>query len=134
MDVREFRDGDGAGLRALWTEAGFRLIGDDDAGLRRFAERNPGRLLVVEADSSIVGSALGGFDGHRGWIYHVAVAPAHRRTGIASELVRRLERELRAAGCPRVLVQVEADNDAALAFWITAGYVERGTTTLGKTL
>lgn len=134
MDVREFRDGDGDGLRALWTEAGFRLIGDDDAGLRRFAGRNPGRLLVVEDEGWIVGSAMGGWDGHRGWIYHVAVAPPHRRSGIATDLVRRLEHELRAVGCPRALVQVEADNDGARAFWTAAGYEVRETTTLGKML
>jgi ribosomal protein S18 acetylase RimI-like enzyme len=134
MEVRGYRDGDGAALRALWAEAGFRLIGDDDAGLRRFAARNPGLFLVVEAEGSIVGSAMGAWDGRRGWLYHVAVTADHRRSGIATALVARIEAGLRALGCPRVLVMVEADNDQGLGFWVARGYELRGTRQLGKPL
>jgi ribosomal protein S18 acetylase RimI-like enzyme len=132
VDVREFREGDGDALRGLWTEAGFRLIGDDDAGLRRFAARNPGLFLVGLADGEIVASAMGAWDGRRGWLYHVAVAPSHRRMGIATDLVARIETSLRALGCPRVLVMVEADNDAGLELWLKLGYERRGTHQLGK--
>jgi ribosomal protein S18 acetylase RimI-like enzyme len=132
VDVREFRDGDGDALRALWTESGFRLIGDDDAGLRRFAARNPGLFLVAESGGAIVASALGAWDGRRGWLYHVAVEPSLRRTGVATDLVVRIEASLRALGCPRVLVMVEADNEAGLEFWLKLGYELRGTHQLGK--
>ena len=134
MHVREFRPGDGAALRALWTAAGFRLIGDDDPGLRRFADRNPGLFLVVESEGAIIGSAMGAWDGRRGWLYHVAVAAAHRRSGIATDLVARIEAGLRGLGCPRALVMVEADNDPGLDFWIARGYELRGTRQLGKPL
>ena len=82
MLIREFHPGDGPGLRALWRGAGFRLIGDDDRGLAAFAERNPGLFFVAEADSMVAGSAMGAWDGRRGWLYHVAVDPAHRRVGL----------------------------------------------------
>jgi ribosomal protein S18 acetylase RimI-like enzyme len=89
--IRTFRPSDGEALRALWRAVGFRLTGDDDEGLVRFAERNPGLFLVAEVGTGrIVGSAMGGWDGRRGWIYHVATAPDERRAGLAAELVHRV--------------------------------------------
>ena len=132
--VREFRPGDGDALRALWAAAGFRLIADDDDGLATFLARNPGSFLVADQQGRLVGSAMGGWDGRRGWIYHVAIAADLRRLGLASALVRRVEDALRGAGCRRCLVSVEGGNDAALAFWRRLGYVERGTSQLGKSL
>jgi ribosomal protein S18 acetylase RimI-like enzyme len=132
--IRRFEPSDGDDLRALWTALGFRLIADDDAGLARFAARNPGLFVVAEDGSRIVGSVLGGWDGRRGWLYHVAVAPSHRRLGLASELVTLVEGRLRAIGCERVLAIVEAANTDALVFWTTLGYEPRDTYQLGKTL
>lgn len=132
--VREYRAGDGEGLRALWDMAGFRSIGDDDESLTRFAARNPGLCLVAEDAGRIVASALGGWDGRRGWLYHVAAAPGYQRRGLASAMVGRIEVGLRIEGCPRSLVIVEADNEGALAFWAALGYERRGTHHLGKSL
>ena len=102
FEVREFRRGDGNALRALWLAAGFRLLGDDDAGLATFADRNPGLFLVATAPSgAILGSAMGAWDGRRGWLYHVATAASYRRTGVASaSVVARVTRycRKRAAG------------------------------------
>lgn len=135
ISIREFRPSDGEALRALWREVGFRLTGDDDAGLARFAARNPGLFLVAEAGAGrIVGSAMGGWDGRRGWLYHVAAAPDVRRVRLAAELVRRVEAGLKALGCPRALVIVEAGNTGGLAFWLAQGYVPRDSHHLGKTL
>lgn len=132
--VREFRREDADALRALWTVAGFRLIADDDDGLATFLARNPGSFLVAEQRGRLVGSAMGGWDGRRGWIYHVTVAEDLRRLGLATVLVRQVEDALRRAGCRRCLVSVEGGNDAALAFWRRLGYADRGTSQLGKDL
>lgn len=132
--IREFRPRDGDALRELWTTFGFRLIADDDAGLARFTARNPGLFVVAEDGSRIVGSVLGAWDGRRGWLYHVAVAPSHQRQGLGSELVRLVEGRMRDLGCPRVLVMVEAANEEALRFWTTLGYERRDTMQLGKPL
>src|SRR4029079_6024925 len=105
--IRDYRPGDGDGLRDLWHAAGFRLIGDDDDGLARFAERNPGGLLGSEdARGAVVGSTMAAGDGRRGWLYHVAVDPGYRRTGLGTALVTLGEDRLRALGCERVLVLV----------------------------
>ena len=132
--IRLYHPGDGDALRAIWTAAGFRLIGDDDAGLDTFARRNPETFLVAADGDRIVGSAMGAWDGRRGWLYHVAVVPELRRMGLGSALVGAVEAALRAAGCRRVLVLVEAANEPALSFWAARGYVPRDTRQLAKSL
>lgn len=132
--VREFRSRDGDALRALWEEVDFHSVGDDDASLRRFAARSPGLLLVAAQGERIIASALGGWDGRRGWIYHVATAPSHRRQGHAERLVREVEARLRALGCPRANVLVRLDNPDGARFWEALGYADRATRQLGRDL
>ena len=120
--LREVRASDGDELRKLWKSVGFGSGGDDDRSLARMARRNPGLLLVATEGGRIVGSALGGFDGRRGWLYHVATAEDHRRQGVATKLVERIEASLADLGCPNVSVSVGEGRDAAHAFWTARGY------------
>jgi ribosomal protein S18 acetylase RimI-like enzyme len=122
VDIRPFKRADADALRALWFDAGLASSEDDDASLRRFAERNPGLLLVATAERTVVGSALGAWDGRRGWIYHVAVAPDHRRSGLGTRLVREVESKLRELGGTKVNAIVRDDNPSAVLFWEAAGY------------
>src|ERR1051326_5296684 len=83
MEIRTYRDGDGDRLRTFWLTCGIKIRpGDDDASLTRFAAHNPGLLLLAEENGHLVGSALAGWDGRRGWLYHVAVHRDERRRGI----------------------------------------------------
>ena len=120
--IREIRAVDGDALRALWAECGFKSLGDDDRSLARLARRNPGLVLVAAEGTRVVGSALGAWDGRRGWIYHVATASTHRRQGIAKRLIAEVESGLRALGCPKVNVMVRHENDEGAAFWTALGY------------
>ena len=120
--IREIRTVDGDGLRELWREVGFHSIGDDDRSLARLARRNPGLVLVAAEGSRIVGSALGAWDGRRGWMYHVATAETHRRQGIASRLVSQVETGLRDLGCPKISVMVRDENAGGREFWTSRGY------------
>ncbi len=120
--MRDFEPADGDPLRALWKAAGFGSVGDDDRSLAAFVARNPGLLVVATADDRIVGSALGGWDGRRGWIYHVVTAEPFRRKGIATRLVRRVEQRLRVAGAPKINAIVRDGNVPADAFWTSLGY------------
>jgi ribosomal protein S18 acetylase RimI-like enzyme len=133
--IREYREGDGDALRELWMAAGFRLHGDDDAGLARFAARNPRLFLVATSPAgAIVASAMGAWDGRRGWIYHMATAATHRRTGVGSLLVERIEAHLTDLGAVRVNVLVREGNDRGRAFWTAAGYELSGSRQYGKDL
>jgi ribosomal protein S18 acetylase RimI-like enzyme len=130
--VREYRPSDGDALRSLWESVDMRSRGDDDARLQRMARRNPGLLLVATQGGAVVGSALGGWDGRRGWIYHVAVAESERRTGLATKLVRQVEDRLRELGAPKVNVIVRDDNAAGATFWEAAGYTVNRTRQFGR--
>ena len=132
--IRVFDPADGIALRALWSAVGFRSLGDDDASLAALADRNPGLLLVATQDQTIVASALGSWDGRRGWIYHVATAPSHRRRGIARDLVTRIETGLRGLGAPKVNVLVRDGDADALRFWESLGYDPAPAHQLGREL
>jgi GNAT superfamily N-acetyltransferase len=133
-EIRTYRPGDGARLRAFWEVVGLRSLGDDDASLDRLAERNPGLLLVAEVGDAVVGTALGAWDGRRGWIYHVAVAPDLRREGLGRRLVHEVERRLRALGCPKVNVIVTDDNLGGRRFWEALGYTTLAARQFGREL
>ena len=132
--IREIRTADGDELRKLWASVGFRSLGDDDRGLARMARRNPGLVLVATEGGRVVGSALGAFDGRRGWLYHVATAEDHRRQGIATKLVERIEAGLADLGCPKVNVIVRDESDDGRAFWKARGYDLNPARQFGKEL
>jgi GNAT superfamily N-acetyltransferase len=132
--IREIRTVDGDALRALWREAGFGSLGDDDRSLARLARRNPGLVLVAADGSRVVGSALGAWDGRRGWIYHVVTAPSHRRRGIATRLIDQIETALVSLGCPKANVMVRQDTDGGTEFWTARGYAASQSRQFGKEL
>ncbi len=132
--IREIRVVDGDGLRALWRDAEFGELGDDDLSLARLARRNPGLVLVAAKGSKIVGSALGAWDGRRGWIYHVVTATTHRRQGIATRLIDQIEAGLASLGCPKANVIVRPDSDGGAEFWLARGYGRSESRQFGKEL
>ena len=109
----------------LWKTAGdgIHLRRSDDADeIEKKLTRDPDLFLLAEADGVVIGSVLGGFDGRRGMIYHLAIAESHRRHGIAAMLVDELEERLRAKGCIRYYLLVTKDNDAAIRFYEKRGW------------
>jgi len=132
--IREMRTADGDELRRLWRDVGFRSLGDDDRSLARLARRNPGLVLVATEAGRIVGSALGAWDGRRGWIYHVATAESHRRAGVARRLVEQVEAGLRDMGAPKANVLVRADSDGGPELWKELGYAPAESRVYGKEL
>jgi ribosomal protein S18 acetylase RimI-like enzyme len=94
----------------------------------------PESVLVAEIDGDVVGAVIAGFDGVRGWIYHLAVAPAHRRRGIATRLMRGAEAALRAHGCSKINLQVRATNQSVVAFYRTLGYQLEERLSMGRAL
>jgi ribosomal protein S18 acetylase RimI-like enzyme len=135
VDIRTYRDGDGDRLRTFWLTCGIKIRpGDDDAALARFAARNPGLMLLAEEDGHLVGSALAGWDGRRGWLYHVAVHRDERRRGIGTTLVAEIEGRLGDLGCPKVNLIVWDDNTWAMQFWEALGYRREKTVEYAKEL
>ena len=114
-------------LLALWHSCdGVGLSeGDDLEGVRLFLRRNPGLSFVALRSGRIVGAALCGHDGRRGFLYHVAVAPTERRQGIARSLIAACLQGLRAVGMGKCHIVVYAKNKEGQRFWRHLGWVER---------
>jgi len=124
--VRAYRPTDHARVVRLWRDAGIRVGPSDSAReLERTRRRDPDLFLVAEIRGRLVGAVLGRFDGRRGWINHLAVAPRHRRAGLGRYLVERVERRLLRKGCAKVNLHIERENQAVSAFYTSMGYRAR---------
>jgi ribosomal protein S18 acetylase RimI-like enzyme len=108
----------------LWTHARSAAASTPDGHdvLTTLLARDRDSLLLAEDDGDLVGTAIAAFDGFRGGLYRVAVAPGHRRRGIGSALVREAEHSLRERGCIRISIITGAGEEDALAFWAALGY------------
>jgi ribosomal protein S18 acetylase RimI-like enzyme len=123
MTIRAFTESDIASVRAVWAacEGLGNGLGDAPEALERFLARNPGLSQVAESEGAIVGAVLCGHDGRRGVIYCLAVAPEHRRRGIARALVEHCLPGLKAVGIDRAMLFVLRENPQARAFWESVG-------------
>jgi ribosomal protein S18 acetylase RimI-like enzyme len=121
--IRTGRRSDVDSVLALWTRAGAEPTHTDDSGsLVRLLANDPDALLVAEDGTELVGSVIAAWDGWRGSVYRLVVAPSHRRQGLASRLLARAEARLGSAGAVRLqAIAVESDA-AAVGFWAATGW------------
>ena len=124
--IREFRIAeDHASAIRLWETAGNGVhVGPSDtaAEIEKKLQRDPDLFLVAEAEGRLVGTVIGGFDGRRGFIYHLAVLPEYRRRGVGGQLMDEVETRLRAKGCIRCYLLVMTDNHDALNYYEKRGW------------
>jgi ribosomal protein S18 acetylase RimI-like enzyme len=107
----------------LWIVAGsVPSVSDSPEGLARLLATDSQALMVAERDGVLVGSLIAAWDGWRGSFYRLAVAPAHRRKGLATTLLREGERRLRKRGAVRLTAIAADDEESAMAFWQAVGY------------
>jgi ribosomal protein S18 acetylase RimI-like enzyme len=95
---------------------------DEAPAVRELLARDPEALLVDEVGDRIVATVIAGWDGWRGNLYRLVVDPAHRRTRVASDLVREAEHRLSARGWRRIAALVQIDEEHAVGFWTAVGY------------
>ncbi|HTP03369.1 MAG TPA: GNAT family N-acetyltransferase [Anaerolineales bacterium] len=124
--IREFRIAkDHASAIRLWETAGNGVhVGPSDtaAEIEKKLQRDPDLFLVAEAEGRLVGTVIGGFDGRRGFIYHLAVLPEYRQRGVGGQLMDEVETRLRAKGCIRCYLLVMTDNRDALNYYEKRGW------------
>jgi ribosomal protein S18 acetylase RimI-like enzyme len=94
----------------------------------------PELFLVGVAQGQVIATIMAGYEGHRGWLNYLAVAPKMRRSGLGRQMVLEAEKRLFALGCPKVNLQVRASNREALDFYKKIGYDEDEVVSLGKHL
>jgi ribosomal protein S18 acetylase RimI-like enzyme len=139
IKIREFRfPSDYEFVYQLWKsiEKGVHLGRSDTlAEIAKKITRDPDLFLVAESDRGIIGAVMGGFDGRRGLIYHLAVATSFRGMGIGSRLMDEVESRLRAKGCLKCYLLVTTDNPEAEGYYQHRGWQHMDTIRLfGKEL
>jgi len=126
ITIREFRyPEDYARALQLWNTAGEGVrVGPSDAPaeIQKKLERDPDLFLVAEADDQMVGTVIGGYDGRRGHVYHLAVAEGFRRKGVGSRLMKELETRLARKGCIRCYLIVRVGNEGAMRHYEALGW------------
>jgi len=135
MEIRPFQSRDEAAVVALWTECGLvRPWNDPHKDIARKMKVRPDLFLVGLVDGRIVAAVIAGYEGHRGWLNYLAVEPALQRKGLAREIVVAAEALLRAAGCPKINLQVRTANAGVIAFYERIGYQRDDVVSMGKRL
>ena len=136
MEIRPYQDQDKAGLLALWEEifpAGS-PHNDPQTSLENKLRVERDLVFVALIDGKVIGSVMGGYDGHRGWIYSLAVSPPFRRQGIASALMQTIEEKIKFLGCLKLNLQVVASNDEVIALYEELGFSVEDRISMGKKL
>jgi ribosomal protein S18 acetylase RimI-like enzyme len=134
--IRPFRLGDTEAVVALWRHAGLVVPWNDPyRDIERKLTVQPELFLVVEGDAgAVIGTAMAGYDGHRGWVNYLAVDEAHRGSGLGAELMAVAERLLAERGCPKLNLQVRSSNAGVIEWYRTLGYEPDNAVSLGKRL
>ncbi len=138
MLIREFdlaRDYEAA--LALWQASGPGVrvgVSDTREEIAKKLARDPDLFLVADEAGQLIGTVIGGFDGRRGMVYHLAVAPAWRGQDLGTALMTELEARFKAKGCRKYYLLVTADNPGAITFYHKLGWAEMPVTLMGKTI
>lgn len=138
MRIRQFDyDQDLESVLNLWKNS-FPQIrispSDDPKEIRKKLQRDADLFLVAEEDERIIGAVLGGFDGRRGMIYHLAVDPSRRGEGIGRVLMEEVEDRLRVKGCHKYYLLITKDNRDTIGFYESLGCEVMDLFILGKVI
>ncbi|MGN7158595.1 GNAT family acetyltransferase [Sphingomonas sp. SAFR-052] len=126
---------DAAAVVALWQRCELtRPWNDPHADFMRALSGATSTILIARDDAAVIGSVMVGHDGHRGWLYYLAVAPERQGKGIGRTLFAAAEDWLRALAVPKLQLMVRSDNAAALDFYDAVGLIRQDVVVLGRFL
>jgi ribosomal protein S18 acetylase RimI-like enzyme len=134
--IRPYLESDETAVAALWRE----VFPDSppwnhpETDIKRKLAVQRELFVVALVDSQVVGTAMGGFDGHRGWVHYVAVSPQHRKQGIGSALMSQVEESLVRLGCSKLNLQVRTSDREVVAFYSKLGYETEERISMSKRL
>lgn len=135
MRIRSFQPADEPAVVALWQACGLtRPWNDPHKDIARKLTEQPELFLVGTIDGALMATAMVGYDGHRGWVYYLAVAAGHRQQSHGRALMDEAERRLVAVGCPKINLLVRSSNAGVIDFYRSLGYAQDDSVSLGKRL
>ena len=133
-DIRSYRPDDEPDVIQLWKKIFPNAPSHNDPfrDIQTKLEVQPDLFLVAEINQQLVGTAMAGFDGHRGWVYYLAVESAYRRKGIGTALMKKAKGLLSKIGCPKLNLQIRANNSDVQAVYEKSGYGIEDRISMGK--
>lgn len=145
LHIRSYQPSDEAAVVALWNACGLvRPWNDPHKDIARKLTVQPEMFLVgtvtneqaMQGDQAeqLIATAMIGYDGHRGWVNYLAVAPGRQRLALGRRLMAEAEALLLARGCPKINLQVRTTNAGVIAFYKKLGYAQDDAVSLGKRL
>jgi len=135
MWIRPYRNEDESAVIALWGECGLVVPHNDPvADIRRKLKVAPELFLVGVLDSQIIASVMAGYEGHRGWINYLAVAPDLQGNGYGRQIMEHAEQLLRERDCPKINLQIRSSNRKVIAFYQRLGFAVDDVLSMGKRL
>ncbi|MGD1943550.1 MAG: GNAT family acetyltransferase [Leptolyngbyaceae cyanobacterium] len=135
MEIRKFLEKDRNALLDLWNACELtRPWNDPDKDITRKISIQPELFLVGELDGQIIASAMAGYDGHRGSVFYLAVAPEFQKRGYGQAMMTEIERLLISMGCPKLNIVVRSSNQHVLDFYRSLGYITDDVVSIGKRL
>ena len=135
MQIRSFENRDEEQVVALWNSCGLtRPWNDPHRDIARKVTAQPELFLVGTIGGQLVATAMVGYDGHRGWVYYLAVSSDHRREGLGRAMMAEAELLLIRLGCPKINLQLRSSNSEAIGFYRALGYLQDDVINLGKRL
>ncbi len=135
VQIRPFQAEDEEAVVSLWQRCELlRPWNDPHKDIRRKLRVRPDLFLVGVLDGHVVATVMAGYEGHRGWLNYLAVAPEHQRRGLGRAIVAEAERLLRKEGCPKINLQVRSSNRAAIEVYRHLGYAVDEVVSMGKRL
>jgi ribosomal protein S18 acetylase RimI-like enzyme len=133
--IRKAAPADSSAVADLWHRCGLtRPWNDAQADFRRAVDGPASAVLLLDGTAEPAASVMVGFDGHRGWIYYLAVDPTLRRQGLGRRMMAAAEDWLRGRGAPKIQLMVREDNAAAIGFYQALGLSRQKVVTLGRFL
>jgi ribosomal protein S18 acetylase RimI-like enzyme len=135
LEIRPYKPEDKQAVINLWFACNLIVPANNPTrDIERKLKVTPGLFLVAILDGKIVGTCMAGYEGHRGWINYLAVAPDYRRQGIATRLMEVAEMKLKELGCPKINLQVRTTNTEVIQFYERIGYTVDQVLGMGKRL
>ena len=135
IKIRSFTLRDQKAVVKLWNASGLVVpVNDPLEDIRRKLKVQPKLFLIAEKNGQVVGTVMGGYDGHRGWINYLAVKPKLQQSGIGRLLMEKIEIRLQKMGCPKINLQIRESNSSVAAFYERIGYSRDRVISYGKRL
>ena len=135
LTIRPYRPADERSVIRLWQECGLVVPQNNPKlDIERKLRVNPDWLLVGELAGEVVATCMVGYEGHRGWINYLAVAPSLQRKGCGAQMMGRAEALLASVGCAKINLQVRSSNQRVMEFYRRIGFSVDEVIGMGKRL